>query len=143
MATIDYFKKQAKLLLKDYNSFLLDDFEQSKNVYEYPQEHFDISNILSKVQKQKGNNITLMNAQHILAKISGFKNWNDLLHSSEAQQEIGALKLKCYKIGMKPDIIEAAQMFVGSELFVDFPNDDYTDEDELKMWKYVMKRLLF
>lgn len=34
-------------------------------------------------------------------------------------------------------------MLVSSELLVDFPNDDYTDEDELKMRKHVMKRLLF
>ena len=88
--TADYFRQQAKLLLKDYNL-------------------------------------------------------NDFLHSSKAKQEIGALKLNYYKIGMDPNAIDAAEMMVEHELFAEFVDDDgdvnYTDDDELEMWKYVLERV--
>lgn len=144
---INYFKQQAKLLLKDYKLFKENDFDKSKIILDEAQEHFDIDNVFAKVNKEKDSNITLMNAQHIISKISGFDNWNELLHSSEAQMGIGALKLNAYKIGMDPNIISAAGMLVAHELFAEFVDDkgnvNYTDEDELDMWKSVMERLLF
>ena len=146
MTTIDYYKQQAKLLLKDYNLFKENNFNQNEAMFDEPQEHFDVHNVFSKVNRQTDEDITLMNAQHIIAKISDFKDWNDVLHSSEAQREIGAFKLNAYKIGMDPNIIDAANTLVYSELFAEYVDDEgdvnYTDEEELEMWKYVLKRLL-
>lgn len=137
MTTIDYYKQQAKLLLKDYNLFKENNFNQNETMFNEPQEHFDIHNVFSKANKRTDEEITLMNAQHIIAKISDFKDWDDILHSSEAQREIGAFKLDAYKIGMNPSMIDAANMLVEQELFVDFVDDegnvDYTDEQELEM----------
>lgn len=145
--TVDYFKQQAKFFLKDYNLMKKNGFDQSKIDFSEPQEHFDIINVLIKANKSQGDNLTLMNAHHILAKICDFKNWDDFLHSSRAKQEIGALKLNCYRIGMDPNIIASAEMLVEHELFAEFVDDDgnvnYTDNDELSMWNSVMKRLLF
>ena len=142
----NFMDKSAKLLLKDYNLSKENNFNQNEVIYDEPQEHFDINNVFSKANKQKGEDIKLMNAQHILAKISGFDNWGDFLHSSEAQKEIGALKMNCYKIGIDPHIIEAADMIVSHELFADFVDDNgdvnYSDEQELEMWKHVLKELL-
>lgn len=147
MTTIDYYKQQAKLLLKDYNSFKENNFNQNETIFDKPQKHFDINNVFSKANKKTTEVITLMNAQHIIAKISDFKDWNDLLHSSEPQREIGAMKLNCYKIGMDPSIISSAEMLVEHELFAEFVDDEgnvnYTDNDELTMWNSVMQRLLF
>lgn len=146
MTTIDYYKQQAKLLLKDYNLFKENNFNQNEAMFDEPQEHFDVHNVFSKVNKRTDEDITLMNAQHIIAKISDFKDWNDVLHSSESQREIGAFKLNAYKIGMDPNIIDAANTLVYSELFAEYVDDEgdvnYTDEEELEMWKYVLKRLL-
>lgn len=90
--------------------------------------------------------IELFFQYRIVAKISDFKDWSDLLHSTDFQREIGALKLNAYKIGMDPNIIDAAKMLVSHELFAEFVDDEgnmnYTDEEEFEMWKYVMKRLL-
>lgn len=137
MTTIDYYKQQAKLLLKDYNSFKENNFNQNETIFDEPQEHFDINNVFSKTNKKTTEVITLMNAQHIIAKISDFKDWNDLLHSSEPQREIGAMKLNCYKIGMDPNIIGSAEMLVSSELFAEYVDDkgnaDYTDKEEAEM----------
>ncbi len=141
MTTIEYYKQQAKLLLKDYNLFKENNFNQNEAAFDEPQEHFDINNVFSKANKSKNESITLMNAQHIVAKISDFKDWNDLLHSSEPQREINA-----YKIGMNPNIIDAAETLVSHELFAEYVDDEgnlnYTDDEELEMWKHVMKRLL-
>lgn len=146
MTTIEYYKQQAKLLLKDYNLFKENNFNQNEAAFDEPQEHFDINNVFSKANKSKNESITLMNAQHIVAKISDFKDWNDLLHSSEPQREIGALKLNAYKIGMDLNIIDAAETLVSHELFAEYVDDEgnlnYTDDEELEMWKHVMKRLL-
>lgn len=146
MTTIDYYKQQAKLLLKDYNLFKENNFNQNEALFDEPQEHFDINNVFSKANKKTDEAITLMNAQHIVAKISDFKDWSDLLHSTEPQREIGALKLNAYKIGMDPNIIDAAEMIVSHELFAEYVDDEgninYTDEEEFEMWKHVMKRLL-
>lgn len=142
--TVEYFKQQAKLLLKDYKLMRENNFDASKIVFDEPQEHFDVNNVLVKANKSQNDKLTLMNAQHILAKICDFKNWEDFLHSSKAKQEIGALKLNCYKIGMDPDMIASAEMLVEHELFADFVgNENYTDDDELAMWEHVMRQLLF
>lgn len=135
MTTIDYYKQQAKLLLKDYNLFKENNFNQNEAMFDEPQEHFDVHNVFSKVNKRTDEDITLMNAQHIIAKISDFKDWNDVLHSSEDQREIGVFKLNAYKIGMDPNIIDAAKTLVSSELLAEYVDDEgdvnYTDEEEL------------
>lgn len=144
---VEYFKQQAKLLLKDYKLMQKHNFDSSKIVFDEPQEHFDVTNVLAKANKSQNDKLTLMNVQHILSKICDFKNWDDFLHSSKTKQEIGALKLNCYKIGMDPSIISSAEMLVEHELFAEFVDDEgnvnYTDNDELTMWNSVMQRLLF
>ena len=134
-----------KLLLKDYNLMKENQFFLSKIVIDDPQKHFDIINVFTKVNKPKGDNLTLMNIQHILVKICDFENWDDFLHSSKAKQEIGALKLNYYKIGMDPNAIDAAEMMVEHELFAEFVDDDgdvnYTDDDELELWIFVLERV--
>lgn len=147
MSSIEYFKRQAKLLLKDYNSAKEHNFDQKAVSYEEPQEHFDIRNVFQKANKQIGEDLTLMNAQHLVARISEFDKWETLIHASELQREIGALKLNAYKIGMDPSLIDEARQLVMHELFADFAVDNsgnivYTDEDELKIWKRVLFDLI-
>lgn len=146
MASIEYFKRQAKLLLKDYNSSKEHNFDQRAVFYEEPQEHFDIKNVFLKANKTIGESLTLMKAQYLIAKISDFYKWDDLLHTSDAQREIGALKLRAYKIGRDPSIIEDARQLVMHELVADYGDKsgtfDYTDEEELSAWNSVMIRLL-
>ncbi|WP_202108000.1 hypothetical protein [Succinivibrio dextrinosolvens] len=146
MASIEYFKRQAKLLLKDYNSSKEHNFDQKSVFYEEPQEHFDIKNVFLKANKTIGESLSLMNAQHLIAKLSDFKKWEDLLHTSDAQREIGALKLNAYKIGMEPSLIEEARQLVMHELIAAYGDKsgsfDYTDEEELRTWRSVLVRLL-
>ncbi len=141
MTSVNYFKQQAKLLLNDYRLFKENKFDQFILDADEPHKHFDVNNVLIKVNKQDKDDITLMKAQHYITIISGFKNWKELLSASSTKLVIGEIKLNAYKIGMDTDLIETAEMLVQSELLVDFGHGDYTDEDELKMWKYVLKRL--
>ncbi|MBE6422523.1 hypothetical protein [Succinivibrio dextrinosolvens] len=147
MASIKYFKQQAKLLLKDYNFSKEHNFDLNAVFYDAPQEHFDIKNVFLKAHKQVGEELSLMMAQHLIARISDFAKWESLIHASESQREIGALKLNAYKIGMDPSLIEEARQLVMHELVADFAVDNsgnivYTDEDELQIWKRVLIDLI-
>lgn len=45
------------------------------------------------------------------------------------------------RINLAEKTIDAAEMIVAHELFAEFLEEPYTDEDELDMWKYVLNRL--
>ena len=91
MSTIEFFKRQAKNLLKDYNSRV---FNEEEEFYEYTPRFFhDISSIACEFGINEDGSFTLMNAQHIIAQLAGFYKWNELIQSSEAALEIGKLLL--------------------------------------------------
>lgn len=150
MSSLEYFKNQAKLLLKDYNVLKEHNFNQSDVVYDSHQDHFDINNVFSTVGKELGDRFTLMNAQHLVAKLSEFKDWKHLLHASEFQLKIGALKLKAYKIGINPLILERARELVLNEIYADSLDsfidnqEDFNPDDEyvLSIWKEAFELLL-
>ena len=91
MANVDFFKQQAKNLLKDYNSRV---FNDEVGFYEYSPRFFrDIDFIVDIFGVNEDGSFTLMNAQHIVARLSGFYKWNELIKASEPILEIGRLLL--------------------------------------------------
>ena len=71
MEKLDFFKQQAKLLLKDFNAHC---------------------------RKSDEVAFTLMNAQHDIAQLAGFKKWNDMLFVSQEELQNGKeLVLKSLK----------------------------------------------
>lgn len=81
MEHIDYFKLQAKHLLKDYKSRF---FDEEQNSYAYNPKYFKIAEIFSDFglpDEKEDFDFCLMNAQHIIAKLSGFSKWNELKDS--------------------------------------------------------------
>ncbi|MDX1902273.1 MAG: hypothetical protein SFW66_09810 [Gammaproteobacteria bacterium] len=91
MTHIEYFKLQAKNLFKDYKTKspyfdnVIDDY-----LYEYNPKYFDIEEIIMAYDLDE-DDFTLMNAQHIIALMIGFKKWTDLLKASEAELELAKL----------------------------------------------------
>lgn len=78
MEHIDYFKLQAKNLLKDFKTRF---FDEKENFYNYKPKYFDIIEIFLDFginDDAENFKFTLMNAQHIVAKLAGFSKWNDL-----------------------------------------------------------------
>ena len=81
MANIEFFKQQAKKLLKDYQSRV---FNETEGLYEYTPHYFlDIDEIIIDFNINEDGPFTLMNAQHIIALMAGFSKWNELIKSSE------------------------------------------------------------
>ena len=79
MRHVDYFKLQAKNLFKDFRSNTQKHFPDDAEfviLYEYGYDEKDVS---------------LMRAQHIIARMSGFRKWTDLASAPETELKVAKL----------------------------------------------------
>ena len=77
MTNIEFFKQQAKNLLKDYKTRY---FNKDEGYYEYNPRFFsDFEDIAFDFNIEDNNEFTLMKAQHIIARLSNFYKWTDLI----------------------------------------------------------------
>ena len=91
MNTIDYFKLQAKNLHRDFKTKTpVLDKTITAFLFEYTPEYFDIEMIISDFGIDE-ENFSLMNAQHIIAKIVNFGKWAELLKASTAELQLAKL----------------------------------------------------
>lgn len=91
MNTIDYFKLQAKNLLRDFKTKTpVIDKTTTAFLYEYNPQYFDIEMIISDFNIDE-ENFSLMNAQHVIAKIANFDKWSELLKAATAELELAKL----------------------------------------------------
>ncbi len=102
MEHIPYFKLQAKNLLKDFKTRF---FDEKEEMYDYSPTFFDVSLIFLDYDIPDYNSeftFTLMNAQHMIAKLAGFKKWDDLLNAESAKLELAHLLFdNAYKISLE------------------------------------------
>ena len=87
----EYFKLQAKNLLKDYKTRV---FCPKDGIYEYNPKFFDITGIFHNLDLNDDKSdfkFTLMNAQHVIAKLAGFPKWDDLLNANPSELELAHL----------------------------------------------------
>jgi len=83
MCYVQYFKSQAKKLLKDFKTQkltfdeVLDDY-----LYEYQPKFFDIDEIILSYDINE-KKFSLMNAQHIVAKMVGYDKWSELINDTK------------------------------------------------------------
>lgn len=91
MTPIEYLKLQAKNLHKDFktqtSSF---DAKSHRNVYAYDPKYFKIDLLVEdfSINEEK---FSLMNAQHIIAKLCGLQKWTDFSNASPAKIELSTL----------------------------------------------------
>ncbi|WP_017259522.1 hypothetical protein [Pedobacter arcticus] len=91
MKTIEYIKLQAKNLHKDFKTQKpYFDSTYGRDLFEYAPKFFDIEALISDFEIDE-NNFTLMNAQHIIAKLGGFQKWTDMLKASQPAMELAKL----------------------------------------------------
>ena len=89
MNSVDFFKLQSKNLYRDFKTQYFDG-----EIFRYKPRFFDdIDGIIISFDIDE-ENVSLMKVQHIIAKISGFESWHDLIHSSEERKELGKLLLE-------------------------------------------------
>ena len=89
MTPIDYFKLQAKKLLKDYKTQSIVD-EGDYTYYTYSPTFFDIDRIFVEYDWDE-ENFSLMKAQHFFANMVGFSSWSELINSPTAEIELAKL----------------------------------------------------
>lgn len=91
MTHIKYFKLQAKNLFKDYKTqtHYIDDTD-GDTYYKYDPKYFDVDAIFLDYDLDE-ENLGLMQVQHILAQMLGFKKWAALSKASEAELELTKL----------------------------------------------------
>ena len=84
MNNIEFFKQQAKNFYKDYKT----KFINENGYYDYKPNYFQDNYELLYDWEIDENNFSLMKAQHIIAQLVGYKNWSNLINSSDAKLEI-------------------------------------------------------
>ena len=125
MTKIEYFKQQAKNLLKDYKTRY---FNKDEGYYEYNPRFFsDFEDIAFDFNIEDNNEFTLMKAQHIIARLSNFYKWTDLIKASEPALELGKLLLT----NRENINIEDWQMYEEANL------KGFDDESKLEVFKMV------
>lgn len=93
MKNIEFFKKQAKDLLKDWNSRqenpgTNDEFEGEPFVFDA--KFFDMYNMIQNFDF--GDDFCLQRAQHIIAQMAGFSKWDDLQKSNEDELALARIQ---------------------------------------------------
>ncbi|CBW25667.1 hypothetical protein BMS_0763 [Halobacteriovorax marinus SJ] len=92
MNHINFFKRQAKNLLKDFKTKeKYYDEVADCDLHRYNPFFFDIDNIVVTYDLDEDKNFTLMNAQHFISQLVGFKKWNELIKASESELELAKL----------------------------------------------------
>jgi hypothetical protein len=140
MANIEFFKQQSKNLLKDYKTRT---FNENEGFYEYTPHYFqDIDELLDIFGIGEEDSFSLMNAQHIIARLSGFYKWNELIQASESALEIGKLLLtnrEAYqqKQGILTNMIESLIVADWKE-YESKHLQNFDDEAKLEIFKKVV-----
>jgi hypothetical protein len=87
----EYFKLQAKNLLKDYKTRKPN---PKDGIYEYNPKFFNIAGIFLDLDLNDDKSdfkFTLMNSQHVIAQLAGFSKWDDLLKANPIELELAHL----------------------------------------------------
>lgn len=111
MEHIDYFKLQSKNLLKDFKTRF---FNEEEKVYQYNPFFFDISSIFNDFglpDEKEDFSFSLMNSQHIIAKLAGFQKWNELIEASEGDLKASHRQFdkSGYRINQQKKVLPAPQ----------------------------------
>ena len=119
MSNLEFFKNEAKKFLKDWQT-------QTKTVesdgyisYHYDWKFYDVGDLFFyyELDDKDEQDIKLARAQHYIAKIVGFKKWDDLIHASEIELELAELLLRRFKNARDVQDWEETVMFTGIEQY--------------------------
>lgn len=127
MTHIEFFKLQAKNLFKDYKT-------QTKpfDIYEYNPKYFDIDGIVVDYDLDE-ENFSLMNAQHIISRMAGFRKWTDMLKASDIELQLAKLLFD----NQDKISIDEWDMYIAS-VERDNSDLDFDAESKLEIFKHVV-----
>ena len=88
MTHIDFFKRQAKNLVADYKT----QYRNEGGGFKYKPRFFDdIEDLVLEHGIIEAEPLQLARAQHIMAKLAGFTQWNEMIKASDTVLELGKL----------------------------------------------------
>ena len=139
MSNLEFFKKQSKKLLKDWQT-------QTKTIksdgfisYNYDWKFYDVNKLFNyfKFDDKDRQTIKLARAQHIIAKMVGFKKWNELILASEKELESAELILRKFKTTQ--DIHELTSE---PTYYLNFLKETFPDKQTRKMFEFFIASIL-
>ncbi|EID85353.1 hypothetical protein MSI_10710 [Treponema sp. JC4] len=99
MSHEEFFKNEAKKFLKDWKTQTQTVESDGFITYHYDWKFYDVGDLFFyyELDDKDEQDIKLARAQHYIAKMVGFKKWDELIHASEARMELSELLLRRFK----------------------------------------------
>ena len=93
MSSLEYLKKAAKNLFKDWKSHTVTVEPDGFKLFEYNSHFFDFNDfvVYYDLSVEDEENFSLMKAQHMIAQMAGYRKWNDLINASEKELELAKI----------------------------------------------------
>ena len=139
MSNLEFFKKQSKKLLKDWQTQTKTIKSDGSISYNYDWKFYDVNKLFNyfKFDDKDRQTIKLARAQHIIAKIVGFKKWNELILASEKELESAELILRKFKTTQ--DIHE---LTTEPTNYLNFLKETFPDKQTRKMFEFFIASIL-
>lgn len=99
MSHEDFFRNEAKKFLKDWRTQTQTTRSDGTISYHYDWKFYDVDDLFTffELDDKDRQEKQLARAQHYIAKIAGYKNWNDLIQVSEPEFELAELLVRRFK----------------------------------------------
>ncbi|MBB5225904.1 hypothetical protein [Treponema ruminis] len=147
MSNLEFLKKQAKNFLKDWKT-------QTKTIesdgfvsYHYDWKFYNVKDLFFYYgfDDKDEEDINLARAQHIIAKMVGFRKWNDLIHASKTELELAELLLRRFKTSEDIQDWEETLNFAGisqygTEAVLDYARQYYKIDDNFNSTETISKK---
>lgn len=105
MSNLEFFKKEAKNLLKDWKTQTKSVGSDSSVSFSYSPKFYNVKDLFLSYEfsDKDEQDIKLSCAQHLIAKIAGFKKWNELIQASPKRLELAELLVRQVKNDFNDD----------------------------------------
>ena len=99
MSHEDFFRNEAKKFLKDWRTQTQTTRSDGTISYHYDWKFYDVDDLFNffELDDKDRQEKQLARAQHYIAKIAGYKNWNELIQVSESEFELAELLVRRFK----------------------------------------------
>lgn len=105
MSNLEFFKREAKNLLKDWETQTKTVESNGPVYYSYSPKFYDVKDLFLSYgfSDKDEQDIKLSRAQHLIAKIADFKKWDELIHASPERLELAELLVRQAKNDFNDD----------------------------------------
>ena len=115
MSNLEFFKKQAKIFLKDWQTQIKTVESDGFISYHYDWKFYDVGDLFFyyELDDKDEQDIKLARAQHWISKMVGFKKWDELIHASKVELELAEFLLRRFKNAQDVQNWEETIQFAG------------------------------